>query len=420
MSLRVKLPILTTTTILTLAFAFAPTGCSAPPTDDNRGPVATGTGTSSGAGGSDGTGGTGSGTAGSGSGTAGDGSGTAGSGTGGAGGATGGSGGSAGAGGSAVAVGCGACPANVAGHCDANAAYPPYPGFTLQMAEDFCTPLDLDKDPIWTWSDGAPADGDTWFRKEQIGFADGKMTITAIPMAIPAGYTSFSESDYNSPTGKPTGRHFVSGELRTKYNNYRYGRYEVRYKAPVANADPTKGGFLSTMFAFRTPKWQTWNEVDLELEPMDGTTSIIHKVAGNVVYFKNTGAGVPGYPGGAAFGPLTPDLPTYVITDTHTYAIEWTAAKITWYLDGKNVHEYAGATTKIPNLSSKIMMNLWVFAGTHFGDPTANMYPLKSEYEWFHFYKQDAETYPCTATPGCLQAVDTAFAKNNVSEATYP
>jgi len=232
--------------------------------------------------------------------------------------------------------------------------YPTYPGYTLQLAEDFCSPLDLDKDPIWTWSDGAPADGDTWFRKEQIAFADGKMTITAIPMAIPAGYSSFSESDYNSMTGKPTGRHFVSGELRTKYNNYRYGRYEVRYKAPVANADPTKGGFLSTMFAFRTPKWQTWNEVYLELEPMDGTTSIIHKVAGNVVYFKNTGAGVPGYPGGAAFGPLTPDQPSYVITDTHTYAIEWTAAKITWYLDGKNVHEYAaGGKPPIPDLASK-------------------------------------------------------------------
>ena len=65
-------------------------------------------------------------------------------------------------------------------------------------------------------------------------------------------------------------------------------------------------------------------------------------------------------------------------------------------------------------------MNLWVFAGTHFGDPTGNTYPLKSEYEWFHFYKADAETYPCTATPGCLKPADTAFAKNNISETTYP
>jgi beta-glucanase (GH16 family) len=416
MSLRVKLPSLTTSTILTFTFALAYSGCSSPPTEDNRGPVSMSTGTNSGSGGSTGTsGGTGSGTSG-GTGTGGDNTGAGGdpTGTGGGGGAPG-TGGGGGAGGSAVAAGCGACPANVQGHCDANATYPPYPGYTLQMAEDFCTPLDLDTDKIWTWSDGAPADGDTWFQKNQIGFANGNMTITAIKMDLPAGYTSFSESGYNSMTGKPTGRHFVSGELRTKYNNYRYGHYEVRFKAPT-----TVGGFLSTMFAFRTPKWQTWNEVDLELEPMDGTKDITKQVAGNVVYFKNTGAGVPGYPGGAAFDALPTGVPTYVINETHTYAFDWTATKITWYLDGHNIHEYAGPQPKIPDLASKIMMNLWVFAGPHFGDPTGNVYPLKSEYEWFRFYKQDGETYPCTATPGCLQAADTAFAKNNMSEATYP
>jgi hypothetical protein len=415
MSLR----ILTTSTLLTFAFAFAPTACSSPPSEDNRGPTGTSTGTSSGSGGSDGTGG-GTGTAGSGSGTAGDATGTGGNaaGTGGnasgAGGAAGGSGGGGGAGGG-PAAGCGACPANVLGHCDANATYPPYPGFTLQMAEDFCAPIDLDKDPIWTWSDGAPADGDTWFQKSQIGFANGNMTLTAIPMNSPGGYTSFSESGYNSMTGTPTTRHFMSGELRTKYNNYRYGRYEARFKAPAA-----VGGFLSTMFAFRTPKWQTWNEVDLELEPMDGTKDITKQVAGNVVYFKNTNPGVPGYPGGAAFDALPVGVPTYVINETHTYAFEWTATKITWYLDGNKIHEYAGPTPKVPDLSSKIMMNLWVFLGTHFGNPSGNMYPLKSEYEWFHFYKADGETYPCTATPGCLAAADTAFAKNNMNETTYP
>jgi hypothetical protein len=406
-----------------LTFAFATTSCSSPPTEDNRGPVnSTGSGTSmtgSGSGGDSSSGTSSTGSSGDSTGTAGDMSGTGGSGTGGDMSGTGGSGTggtmSGGDGGQVVAAGCGACPANVQGHCDANANYPTYAGYTLQMAEDFCTPLDLDKDPIWTWSDGAPADGDTWFQKSQIAFADGKMNITAIPMAIPAGYTSYSESGYNSMTGKPTARHFLSGELRTKYNNYRYGRYEVRFKAPAA-----VGGFLSTMFAFRTPKWQTWNEVDLELEPMDGTTSIIHQVAGNVVYFKNTGAGVPGYPGGAAFDAMPTGVMNYSINETHTYAFEWTATKITWYLDGNVIHTYNGTQPKVPDLSSKIMMNLWVFLGTHFGDPTGNKYPLASEYEWFHFYKQDGETYPCTNTPTCLQPADTAFAKNNMNETTYP
>ena len=412
MSLRVKF---CTSTILSFAFAFASANCSAPPTDDNRGPSgSTGSGTAGGSGSSDTTGGA----SGSGSGTAGSENGTGGD-TG-AGGATVGAGGGGGSSGGPGATSCGACPANVAGHCDANATYPTYPGFTLHTAEDFCAPLDLDKDPIWTWSDGAPADGDTWFQKSQLGFADGKMTITAIPMNSPAGYTSFSESGYNSDTGKPTTRHFLSGELRTKYNNYRYGRYEARFKTPTANADVTKGGYLSTLFAFRTPKWQTWNEVDLELEPMDGTTSIIHQVASNVVYSKNTGASVPTYPGGANLDNMPTGVANYVQTETHTYAFEWTATKITWYLDGNKIREYSGPTPKVPDLSAKIMMNLWVFLGTHFGDPTQNTYPLKSEYEWFHFYKADGETYPCSPTPTCLQPADTAFAKNNMNETTYP
>ena len=38
--------------------------------------------------------------------------------------------------------------------------------------------------------------------------------------------------------------------------NYRYGRYEVKFQAPVENMGKTgDGNFLSTMFTFRTPKW---------------------------------------------------------------------------------------------------------------------------------------------------------------------
>ena len=346
----------------------------------------------------------------------------------GAGGSAAGTGGStAGTGGGGTgATACGTCPAGVEGHCDANATYPTYPGFTLALVEDFCQPLDLTTDKVWTYSDGAPADGDTWFDKSQIGFSNGRMQLTAVKQGIPAGYTSYSESDFNSPTGKPTSRHFLSGEFRTKYNNYRYGHYEVNYKTPVAVPGmPTKGGYLSTMFLFRTPKWITWNEVDLELEPMDDTTSILKMVAGNVVNFTNGGQGVPGYPGGAAFD-ADPMSATYVQTDYHTYAVEWQSSGIKWYADGKNIHSFAGGTgngggnPKLPNLSAKIMMNLWVFAGPHFGDPTPNVYPMTAEYEYFRFYKATGETYPCTPTPTCISADDAKFSKNNKDETTYP
>ena len=47
--------------------------------------------------------------------------------------------------------------------------------------EEFNAPLDLDTDPIWTWSDGGLYEGDVRFVKEQISFSDGKMKITAKP-----------------------------------------------------------------------------------------------------------------------------------------------------------------------------------------------------------------------------------------------
>jgi beta-glucanase (GH16 family) len=450
MNVRAHLSI-TTATVTAAMLAATLSACSNPPSggtgtagssgqgaagDTATGASGSGAGTS-GASGTSGTAGV-TGASGSGVGTSGVSGGTAGSGTagtgvtpadGGAGAGTAGTGGGAAGAGGTVATGCGACPTGVEGHCDANATYPTYPGFELSMVEDFCTPLNLTTDKIWTYSDGAPADGDTWFGKSQIAFSNGQMQLTAIKQGIPAGYTSYSESDYNSPTGKPTGRHFLSGEFRTKYNNYRYGRYEVNYKTPVAVPGmPTAGGYLSTMFAFRTPKWITWNEVDLELEPTDmghNPPSILKMVAGNVVNFANTGAGVPGYPGGGAFD-ADPMNANFVQTDFHTYAFEWTAAGVTWYADGKNIHNYPGGTQnggnnpKTPSLSAKIMMNLWVFAGTHFGDPTPNVYPLVSTYEYFRFYKATGETYPCTPTPSCVSAADAKDSQNNIDETTYP
>ena len=398
-------------------------------------PVVTGTAGSPGTAGSGtaGSGTAGSGTAGTTPGTAG--SGTAGSGTAGSG--TAGSG-TAGATGSAGSTGTGgaACPTGVSGHCNADTlAAPTHAGYTLTLAEEFDSTIDLDSDPIWTWSDGSPADGQTRFRKSQITWAGGKMIIKAeAPMGcaastndancIPGGDTSYAEPVKNQPTGTIGNMGVWSGEFRTKYNNYRYGWYEAKYHAPLAN--PTNkdninmnGDFLSTMFVFRSPKWQEWNEIDIELEP-----NIVTQLAGNVV----NAMGATGYPAGnaAAFA-VTQGLPTgYHNYDEHTYAFDWTSTKITWYVDGVVSHTYTGAANDpIPPKSAKIMMNLWVFSGTAFGAGVNNVFPFTSEYEYFRFYKNNAEEtahapeYPCSPTPSCLPMTDLDYAQNNGSEMNY-
>ncbi len=318
----------------------------------------------------------------------------------------------------------GSCPAGVDGHCDMGATYPTYPGYTLKLVEDFPEPIDLDNDPILTWSDGSPVDGQTRFRKEQITFANGKMIITAQPPDGCApqtgnaqcidGSTSYAEPAQGMSTGTVGKMGIWSGEIRTKYNNYRYGRYEAKYHAPA-----NTGGFLSTMFVFRTPKWTIWNEIDNELEP-----SLSSSVAGNVVFGPT---GYTGYPNDAtkndAWNAMT-SVANYKIADEHTYAFTWTPTEIDWYVDNGTtpIQTFKGkALDGIPTASAKIMMNLWVFAQPNpFGDGKTNAYPIKSEYEYFHFYKWDQDmTYPCSPAPACLPAADKANSQNNPSEQNY-
>jgi len=325
-----------------------------------------------------------------------------------------------------VADGGGNCPAGVVGHCDPGATYPQYPGFTLSLVEDFPGPIDLDTDPVFTWSDGSPESGQTRFRKEQITFANGQMMITAestcpSPAApcIPSS-TSYAESAKGSNTGTVAAMNVWSGEMRSKYNNYRYGRYEAKYRAPSANpgheTDPANSGnFLSTLFIFRTPKWQYWNEIDNELEP-----SIPISVAWNTV----DATGATGYPGNnASPGNTGSSIAGYKNIDVHTYAFEWTPASVTWFVDGAQINQFTGtAADPVPTRSAKIMMNLWIFGSSAaFGDPTKNVYPFAATYDYFHFYKWNQETtYPCSPTPSCLPAADTAYSQNNPNEPNYP
>ena len=318
------------------------------------------------------------------------------------------------------------CPDGVKGHCNADTGpKDKYPGFTLALAEEFDQTIDLDTDPIWTWSDGGPKpDSQVQFQKNAITFQNGRMIITA---TAPAGgapaKTSYAESAKCATTGTLGKMPVVAGEFRTKYNNYRYGRYEVKLKAPTENVGKNgDGNFLATLFAFRTPKWNFWNEIDIELE-----ANIKGSVAYNTVNPATTG--FEGYPpAGHTAGKVAMGAGFNVQQD-HVYAFEWTMGNIAWYVDGTKINECTGGTctkgdgtTPVPTKSAKIMLNLWVFnSAAAFGDPANNTYPFHSEYEYFRFYKWNTETtYPYDTPATQLPDDDLAFSQNNASETTYP
>jgi beta-glucanase (GH16 family) len=309
----------------------------------------------------------------------------------------------------------------VLGHPDPTITYPTHAGYTLYLAEEFNEPIDFTTDPNWTWSDGGLTEGQVRFIQDQIKFPatvtddvaghNGYMTITCAVtptnLTIPA--MSYAENRQIGP--EP----YVSGEFRTKYNNYRYGWYEARYKPPPS----TEGNFISTMFVFRTPKTISWREIDVELTP-----DVPNKLGTNVYLQSPTSNPPADGTYNAAFADVGSDVITGVADNStafHTYAIDWQPTYVKWYVDGqlirtKDMTHYNNKSVGIPELSTKIMMNLWIFNTSYGfgGNGAKNAYPMTAEYDYFRFYKLDADTmYPCSPTPSCVTHADNVRSKNN-------
>jgi beta-glucanase (GH16 family) len=285
-------------------------------------------------------------------------------------------------------------------------------GFTPFLVEEFNQPLDLDHDPWWTWGDGALFEGMTKMVEKNISFENGQMIISVTNEPQDGAY-SFSAAD--NVAAKP----LSSGELRTIYNNFRYGRYEVRMQSPVAS------NFIHTMFAYRAPAYLLWREIDIELQAAPTNT-----ILSNLIYagpnvrlwspqIEDSTTKYPFGGNGAAAFPT----PFDTTSAFHTYAFEWLPTSIKWYVDGTLVRVKVPGVGKnslpIPDVSTKIIMNLWVFTSKALGggDPAANVYPIQARYDWFRFYKWSQETfYPCVDMPTCLPANDLTLAKNNPSD----
>jgi len=285
--------------------------------------------------------------------------------------------------------------------------YPRYPGFTLWLVEDFDRPLDLDNDPIWTWSDGGLKEGQVRFTKEQIRFRGGKMQIRV------QKNTGWQEPCSHAQAEKVPRKPLVSGELRTRYNMFRYGRYEVRMRAPQVQflKPQIDGNFVASMFVFRAASFHHWREVDVEVtgrRPGAISTNVLnadhtsrwHRWIEQTDYPKT-------YPG------------INVRSEYHTYAFEWLPGVVRWYIDGRKVREKRNDKLKVPDMSAKVMLNLWIYRKTKYpfgGFKLKNdRFPMQSEYDWFRFYKWDGDKQypPADMSSKSLSREDMYLTSNN-------
>lgn len=291
------------------------------------------------------------------------------------------------------------------GHPDKSATYPKYDEFTLWLVEEFEHPLDLNKDPIWTWSDGGLGEGDVRFVKDNIVFEKGLMKLVVNQYHPGTKLQSCSHAEVGRIDNKP----LLSGEMRTRNNLFRYGRYEARLRTPeVKPGNPNiNGNYISTFFVFRAGKFKHWREIDFEIMGDDPK-----HVATNYLYGEKVDRWYPHIekPGQSYIAGNTR-------RDFHIYAFEWLPDRITWYVDGVKIREALSGSLPIPEMSVKIMMNLWIFSAGATGgaEKWNNEYPMYAEYDWVRFYKWngDKQYPPACMSEACLPPDDLYLASNN-------
>jgi beta-glucanase (GH16 family) len=191
------------------------------------------------------------------------------------------------------------------------------------------------------------------------------MVITARQQPTPAG-TAFAEPIINGPAGAVGAKAVRSGELRTRFNNFRYGRYEARFKPPTSS-----GNFIATLFTLRTPKFQEWREIDIEVTADRPQGVLTNVIFANNVFSWNASIEdrVERFPAGES----TRGLPAGFANQEafHTYAFEWLPDRVTWFVDDVSV-------------------------------------------------RHRDDRYPCATPPDCLPAEDLDKSKNNPDDGLPP
>jgi beta-glucanase (GH16 family) len=201
-----------------------------------------------------------------------------------------------------------------------------------------------------------------WYLPGNVSVSDGLLRLTAV------------QREHRSPTGAvypytsgmvSTGRSTYQLDQPTRFS-FMYGFVEVRARAPHGQ------GLWPAIWMLPTSH-QEKPEIDImQMNGRDPGARVYFNYFDMKGYLRVSGKEV--------------DSPNFA-DQWHTYAVNWTPDKISWYVDGVMIHTFSNATY-IPNEPMYLLITLAV-GGTFVGAPDQHTpFPSQFEIDYVRIWKQ--------------------------------
>lgn len=224
---------------------------------------------------------------------------------------------------------------------------------------------------------------------------------TSNSVSVSGGYLHLKASRLPTPvTFKGITYYYQSGEIQTQGTvqgtntstpfSQLYGRFEIRSKAPAG-----KGFWPAFWLCAQDLSWPP--EIDVFELPQLSDTGDLHHAWVNYLMPPKSGS-TSNQGSGGWVSPAG-----YNVTDFHTYAIEWDAAGISWFIDDQQV--YSSSAVGVPNKPMYMIVNLAV-GGTWPGAPNANtVFPSELTVDYVRAYQAVVPEPSAAALAGLMTGV---------------
>lgn len=181
------------------------------------------------------------------------------------------------------------------------------------------------------------------------------------------------------PTPDNKAQRPLCGEVQTNAFLH-YGTFEARIRTP------RQSGMNASVFAYTGPvHGDPQDEIDIEILTRDpGTLTVNTFVAGKAMNGESA--------------PISPPIDEAF----HTVGFRWTQTGITWFLDGKAVHETPKGSP-LPDHPQKLFMSFWSSdtLTEWLGAPGKVMSPLEYDIDWVAYTPLDKSClFPASVTCG--------------------